>query len=69
MRVEGDRIIFDNLVEAGNISDEGNQPVQIKCVEAFSQSNAKGGLYRPKSIDDLRERADLAGERFATLFQ
>ena len=65
-------IVFDNLVQADPQVLGKFRPVEAlppDSVEPFVQSNARGELYRPSSLDDIRERAAKAGECFVGLFQ
>lgn len=68
MRVENNIIFFDNLVEAGSMPEDNSQIIQLKNIESFSQPNAKGGLYKPKSFEDLEQCAKLAASSFVEKF-
>lgn len=63
-------IIFENLSQA--CSEIAGQILPVKAIwpvtEHFSQPNAMGELYRPKNLEDIRERANQAGASFKAMF-
>lgn len=73
MRIEN-FITFDNLLQAD--SEIAGKTQRIKAVrpnelnehyEHFIQPNCKGVLYRPKTLEDVSERAKASGERFCKI--
>lgn len=63
-------IVFDNLRQADSEIAGQTQPVKAMCpVESFSQSNAKGVLYQPTSLEDVSCRAREAGARFREMLK
>ena len=66
-------ITFDNLKQANSEIAGETQTVKallpVVVVEHFSQSNAKGSLYLPNSLEDVSARACATAERFCEMFQ
>ncbi len=69
---EDDFIVFDNLVQAASDIAGDNQPVRARKETGkenkYAQENASGEPYRPTDLDDVKDRAIRAGERFNVLF-
>lgn len=69
MRVEGDRIIFDNLVESGrgySRLDE-DSGMHMPCPE-FSSSNAPGSLRDAEDIHHVAAMGSSSGKTFRAFF-
>jgi hypothetical protein len=64
-------ITFDNLRQADR--EIAGQTQSVKAIwpvaEHFSQPNAKGELYQPKSLEDITDRAKKSATRFCEMFQ
>lgn len=63
--------LFDNLIMLradGDTPESGVDPSAGARSEKFRNPNARGVLYRPSSIEDLKQRASSAGARFSEVF-
>ena len=63
-------IVFDNLVQADNNITGDNQPVKARreAGRSYAQENASGEPYRPNGLEDIKVRAEVAGDRFKHFF-
>lgn len=67
-------IVFDNLVHADPQGEGHGEQISAQVlsgdnIEPFVQPNARGELYHPSSLEDVKVRARGAGRRFKELFQ
>ena len=67
MQIQGDLIVFDNLVRPSEEIVGATRPVQAK-VPTFSAANAKGDLREVKDFQDVGAIAHEAGKIFGSVF-